>query len=197
MVRLLRPLSRLLFLAVLTPWLFSCGEEDGLANDVEFSITPENPIASPADTSYVGNDGTIVTITGPWYLMVVNIENKNPDYTLVVDSIELVSRIRNGNASQESTTTISYDTTGCDPATSARTIYAEILPGEFFAGDGDCDATNDGASDTERWYIGSLPEGSNLNYFVEATLYGTFQDTTDFGDPIRGRVQKTVFFTTQ
>jgi hypothetical protein len=192
-----RLLSRILFLAVLTPWLLSCGGEESLNDDVEFEITPDNPIASPADTSYVGRDGSIVTITGPWYLMVVNVVNNNSQYTLVVDSVTLESEVSNGNSILSSEYTISYEDTGCDPILHARVRYATIPPGGSFIGDGDCDGTSAGVGDTELWYIGSLPEGSSLNYKVEATLYGTFRDLTDAANPIRGRVEKKFYFSTQ
>jgi hypothetical protein len=197
MVRFLRPIIRVIFIAVVTPLLFSCGGEDELSDEVDFEITPERPIASPVDTSYVARDDSIITVTGPWFIAVMNIENKHPSYTLFVDSVVFESETSSGNVVLDSEKTISYNSTGCDPTTDNRVRFAVIPPGGTFSGDLNCDGVVDAIGDTEIWYIDSLPTGTTLNYTVKATLYGTFRDPTNATDPIRGRVEKIVFFTTQ
>ena len=147
------------------PWLASCGDE-GNSDKIGLDISPNKPFLSLANSSYMDNNGEIQEVAGPWTKATFTISNKHDSLRLFVDSLTITFTTGEG---QTKRFTVSLSEVGCADG-SARVYYANILPGESFTGDANCDGT----PDSESWYFGGLPESESPVLFAEVELSGYF-----------------------
>jgi hypothetical protein len=180
----------LLYFFLSLPWLVSCGDE-GLSEKIAIGVSPEKPFMATADSSYVGVDGETVAVTAPWTKATFTITNNHESLYLYVDSLTITFENLDGSTS---TSTVSYAEVGCDTG-AARTLYANLAPGESFDGDVNCDNVDD-ANDTETWYFQSLPaEDDNPVLSATIELSGFFHDN-DTTSPT-DRAKKFKYFVTR